>query len=92
MNALEVDREDAVKIVKHFKKQGCLDWIDDYDADSRDEPLTDVHYEDSFEDMVDWQYEDCKPSEMFGVSANIKEHPCMLELSDVVIFWYGLVD
>ena len=55
------------------------------------EPLVDVHYEMDFEDMIDWQYDDTKPSEMLGKSNDIKDYPEMLELEDEVIFWYGLV-
>ena len=92
MKALEVDKYDAAKIVEHLTKQNCLDWIDEFDEDWRDkEPIVDVHYENNFEDMIDWQYEDVKPSEMLGKSADIKDYPEMLQLSDNVIFWYGLV-
>ena len=92
MQALNVGKEDAQKIIKHLTKYECLEWIDDYDADYSDhEPLVDVHYEDNFEDMIDWQFEDVKPSEMLGRSANIKDYPEMLKLKDKVIFWYGLV-
>ena len=92
MKALDVEREDAEKIVEHLTKHDCLDWIDDYKGESRrDEPLTDVHYETDFEDMIDWQYDDAKPSEMLGKSNDIKDYPEMLELEDQVIFWYGLV-
>ena len=92
MEALNVKKRDAIRIVEHLTKHDCLEWIDFYDEENRsNEPLVDVHYETDFEDMIDWQYEDYKPSEMLGVSANIKDHPAMLELEDEVIFWYGLV-
>lgn len=91
MKALNVGREDGLKIVEHLIKQGCEDWIDDFVEDNTEEPLTDVHYESNFEDMIDWQYEDCKPSEMLEVSSNISDHVEMLKLSNEVIFWYGLV-
>lgn len=92
MKALNVEKGDASRIVRHLNKNGCADWIDNYKEENRsEEPLTDVHYESSFEDMIDWQYEDCKPSEMLGKSDNIKDYPAMLELEDNVIFWYGLV-
>ena len=91
MKALKVDKDDAKKIVEHLIGQGCEEWIDDYKEDGKDEPLTDVHYESTFEDMIDWQYEDCKPSEMLGVLENINDHKEMLQLSNEVIFWYGLV-
>ena len=91
MNALEVEIEDAEKIVEHLTKHNCLEWIDEYDEENLDEPLTDVHYESSFEDMIDWQFDDTKPSEMLGKSSNIEDYPEMLELEDQVIFWYGLV-
>ena len=91
MKALNVGREDSLKIVEHLIKQGCEDWIDDFVEDNTEEPLTDVHYESNFEDMIDWQYEDATPSEMLGKSNNIKDYPEMLELEDEVIFWYGLV-
>ena len=72
-----------------------MDWIDDYDEERDlkrcDEPLTDVHYERSFEDMIDWIFDDAKPSEMLGLSEDIKDYPQMLQLKDNVIFWYGLV-
>ena len=92
MQALNVKKRDAVRIVEHLKKHDCLEWIDDYKEENRsNEPLVDVHYETDFEDMIDWQYDDCKPSEMLGISSDIKDHPAMLELEDEVIFWYGLV-
>lgn len=80
------------KIVSHLTKHDCLEWIDDYKEENRsNEPLVDVHYESDFEDMIDWQYEDAKPSEMLGKSNDIKDYPEMLELEDEIIFWYGLV-
>lgn len=95
MKALEVDKDDAAKIVEHLTKQDCLDWIDDYDEERDekrcDEPLTDVHYECSFEDMIDWQYDDANPSEMLGKPTHINGYSEMLQLKDKVIFWYGLV-
>lgn len=92
MKALEVDKDDAVKIVEHLTKQDCLDWIDDYDEERRDrEPLVDVHYENNFEDMIDWQYDDANPSEMLGKPIHINGYSEMLQLKDKVIFWYGLV-
>ncbi len=92
MKALEVEKEDALKIIKHLTKQDCLDWIDEYDEENYDrEPLVDVHYEDNFEDMIDWQYEDTMPSKMLGKSTDIKDYPEMLQLKNKVIFWYGLV-
>ena len=89
--ALKVDKEDAIKIVEHLEVCDCLWWIDEYDEEGKDEPLTDVHYEKSFDDMIDWQYEGSSPSEMLGRPAVIEEYPEMLQLSDVIIFWYGLV-
>ena len=92
MEILEVEENDAEKIVKHLKKHDRLHWIDDYDEEyCRDEPLVDVHYEDSFEDMIDWQYEDYSPSQMLGMSTNIADYKEMCELTNKVIFWYGLV-
>lgn len=91
MKALKVDEEDAKTIVEHLIKQECEEWIDDYRKDERDEPLTDVHYEKSFDDMIDWQYEDSKPSEILGKPTDIEKYPEMLQLKDKVIFWYGLV-
>ena len=91
MKALEVDKDDAAKIVEHLTKQDCLDWIDDYDEEGRDEPLTDVHYENNFEDMIDWQYDDANPSEMLGKPTHINGYSVMLQIKDKVIFWYGLV-
>lgn len=92
MEALNVEKEDAEKIVEHLTKHDCLGWIDNYNEENRsNEPLVDVHYESDFEDMIDWQYDDAKPSEMLGKSADIKDYPEMLELEDNVIFWYGLV-
>ena len=91
MKALQVSEEDATKIVVHLTKQDCLEWIDDYEENRRDEPLVDVHYESNFEDMIDWQYDDAKPSDMLGKSNNINSYPEMLELEDKVVFWYGLV-
>jgi len=91
MKALKVDRKDAERIVEHFIRHDCVEWIDDYTENGRDEPLTDVHYEKSFDNMIDWQYEGSSPSEMLGKPAVIEEYPEMLQLSDVVIFWYGLV-
>ena len=92
MKALNVEMEDAKRIVEHLTKHDCLEWIDDYKEENRsDEPLVDVHYESDFEDMIDWQYEDYKPSKMLGISENIEDHKMMLELEDNVIFWYGLV-
>lgn len=92
MKALDVEREDAKKIVKHLTKHNHLDWIDNYKEENHsNEPLVDVHYEDDFEDMIDWQYEDANPSEMLGKSVDINDYPEMLELEYNVIFWYGLV-
>lgn len=91
MRALKVNKDDALKIIEHLTKQDCLDWIDSYSEENRDEPLVDVHYESNFEDMIDWQFDHAQPSEMLGMSADIKDYPEMLELKDNVIFWYGLV-
>ena len=91
MNALKVDKDDAKRIVKHLIEQGCEEWIDDYNENKKDEPLTDVHWEKSFDNMIDWQYEGSSPSEMLGRPTIIEEYPEMLQLSDAVIFWYGLV-
>ena len=90
MKALDVKKEDALKIIDHLTKQDCLEWIDDFDEEHCEgEQLVDVHYEDNFEDMIDWLYEDVKPSEILGMSANIKDYPEMLQLKDKVIFWYA---
>ena len=86
MEALKVCREDAIKIIEHLTKHDCIFWVDDGDP-----LLVDVHWENSFEDMIDWQYEDSKPSEMLGKSTDINDYPEMLKLKDSVIFWYGLV-
>lgn len=91
MNALRVQEEDAKKIVEHLIEQDCIEWVDDYKENGTDEPLTDVHYEKSFDNMIDWQYEGSSPSEMLGRPTIIEEYPEMLQLSDAVIFWYGLV-
>lgn len=91
MKALKVDEEDARKIVEHLIREGCEEWIDDYNENGKDEPLTDVHYEKSFDNMIDWQYEGSSPSEMLGNPAVIEEYPEMLQLKDKVIFWYSLV-
>lgn len=92
MNALDVEKEDAEKIVAHLTKHDCLDWIDNYNEENgNEEPLVDVHFEYTFEDMIDWKFEDYQPSEMLGKSSNIEDYPEMLELEDEIIFWYGLV-
>ena len=91
MKALKVDRGDAKRIVEHLTRQGCEEWIDDYRENGKDEPLKDVHYEKTFDNMIDWQYDGSSPSEMLGKPSVIEEYPEMLQLSDVVIFWYGLV-
>ena len=92
MKALDVKKEDALKIIDHLTKQDCLEWIDDFDKECPEgEQLVDVHFEDNFKDMIDWQYEDANPSEMLGMSANIEDYPEMLQLKDKVIFWYALV-
>ena len=91
IKALKVDKEDARKIVKHLTQLGCEEWIDEYTENGKDNPLTDVHYEKSFDNMVDWQYEGSKPIEMLGKPTVIEEYPEMLQLKDTVIFWYGLV-
>lgn len=91
MKALKVEKEDAKKIVEHFIKQDCIEWVDEYAENGKDNPLTDVHYEKSFDDMIDWQYESSQPSEMLGKPSVIEEYPEMLQLKDSVIFWYGLV-
>jgi hypothetical protein len=91
MKALNVEKEDAKKIVEHLIKQECEEWIDEYIENGKDNPLTDVHYEKSFDNMIDWQFEGSKPSEMLGKSSVIEEYPEMLQLKDKVIFWYGLV-
>lgn len=91
IKALKVSKNDAKLIIKHLVEQGCEEWIDDYKENGTDEPLTDVHYEKSFDNMIDWQYEGSKPSEMLGKPTVIEEYPEMLQLSNVVIFWYGLI-
>ena len=92
IKALNVEKEDALKIIEHLIKQDCLDWIESYKEENRDnEPIGDVHYENNFEDMIDWKFEDARPSEIIGLSADIKDYPEMLQLKDSVIFWYGLV-
>lgn len=91
IKALHVEKEDAKKIVKHLTEQDCVEWIDEYTENGKDNLLTDVHYEKSFDNMIDWQYEGSKPSEMLGKSTDINDYPEMLQLSDKVIFWYGLV-
>lgn len=91
MNALGVNKEDAKKIIEHLIKQECVEWIDNYKENRKDELLTDVHYEKSFDNMIDWQYEEASPSEMLGKPTVIEEYPEMLQLENKVIFWYGLV-
>ena len=91
IKALKVEKEDAIKIVEHLEVCDCLWWIDEYDEEGKDEPLTDVHCEETFEDMIDWQYEGYTPSEMLGKPTDIKDYPEMLQLSNKIIFWYGLV-
>ena len=91
MKALKVNKDDAKTIVEHLIQQKCEKWIDDYNENGKDNPLTDVHYEKSFDNMIDWQYEGASPSEMLGMPSVIEEYPEMLQLKDVVIFWYGLV-
>lgn len=92
MDALNVKKRDAIRIVQHMKKHDCLEWIDDYDENNREnEPLVDIHYEADFEDMIDWQYENSKPSEILGMSTDINDYPEMLQLENKVIFWYGFV-
>lgn len=91
MKALKVDKEDAKRIVKHLIEQDCVEWIDEYAENGKDNPLTDVHYEKNFDNMIDWQYEGSKPSEMLGKPTVIEEYPEMLQLKDKIIFWYGLV-
>lgn len=91
MEALDLEEEDALKVVEHFTKHDCLDWIDEYKKGNNDEPLTDVHWEDDFEDMINWKFEDAEPFDMLGKSSDIKDYPEMLELENTVIFWYGLV-
>lgn len=91
IKALKVNKEDAKRIIKHLTEQDCIEWIDEYTEDGKDNPLTDVHYENTFDNMIDWQYEDSKPSEMLGKPTVIEEYPEMLQLKDSVIFWYGLV-
>lgn len=92
MKELNVTKADALKIVEHLRKHDCLDWIDDFDEDGRSrEPLVDVHWEDNFKDMINWQYEDVQPFEMLGKSKDINDYPEMLKLENVVIFWYAMV-
>ena len=91
MKALSVNEKDASKIADHLTALGFEDWIDNFTEGNEDEPLTDVHYESSFENMIDWKYENCKPSEMFEISSNINDHVEMLQLSNAVIFWYNLI-
>ena len=50
MDKINVNREDAIKIVEHLKKLDLLKWVDD--ADYIDE-LIDVHIEDDFHSMID---------------------------------------
>ena len=57
MKALNVDKEDAKTIINHLITHDCEEWIDDY-KNGKDEPLTDVHYEKTFNEMIDWIYED----------------------------------
>lgn len=89
MELLDVFDDDAIKIVRHLKKLDLLDWIDEYDKEYND-MLTDVHWERNFEEMIDWIFEGCKPSEMLGRPEDINDYKCMLELDDGVIFWYGI--
>ena len=91
MKALKVEQEDAKKIVKHLTKQDCVEWIDEYAENGKDNPLTDVHYENTFDNMINWQYEGSSPSDMLGTPTVIEEYPEMLQLKNKVIFWYGLV-
>ena len=92
MKALNLDKYDADKVVKHLAKHDCLDWIDAYESsEGRDEPLVDVHYETTFADMIDWQFEGYSPSQMLNKSSSIEDYPEMLALNHKVIFWYGLV-
>ena len=91
MEVLGVSKKDALTIIEHLDKQGCLDWIDDYDEESCYEQLTDIHCESNFKDMIDWVFEDCRPSEMLGRPTDIGDYPEMLQLTDKVIFWYSLV-
>lgn len=90
--ALGVSVDDAEKVIAHLISHDRIDWIDDYNEENRgNEPLVDVHYENTFKDMIDWKFEEARPSEMLGRSNNIEDYPEMLKLENVVIFWYGLV-
>lgn len=91
-NALGVSVDDAEKVIAHLTNHGCIGWIDNYSEENRsDEPLVDVHYENTFESMIDWKFEGEKPSEILGRANRIEDYPEMLGLDDGVIFWYGLV-
>ncbi len=56
------------------------------------EALGDIHIENTFEDMINWQY-DCKtPYEMLGASDKIEDYKEYLELEDkgIIIFFYAV--
>lgn len=92
MEALNLDKYEADRVVKHLARHDCLDWIDAYSVSkANDEPLVDVHYESTFADMIDWQFEGYSPSQMLNKSSSIEDYPEMLALNHKVIFWYGLV-
>lgn len=88
--ALRVNREDARTIVDYLVEKHCGHWIDNFTEGNPDEPLTDVHWENDFKGMIDWKYNNARPSEMFQVSQRIEDHNGMLQLSDSVIFWIYL--
>lgn len=92
MKALGISTDDAEKVIAHLISHDCIDWVDTYNEENRsNEPLVDVHYENTFENMIDWKFEGERPSEILGRSNRIEDYPEMLELEDAVIFWYGLV-
>lgn len=93
MKALQVDESDAEIIIDHLAKYNCLEWIDNYKEENRsNEPLVDIHCEDSFEDMFNWKFEGCKPSEILGQSSCVEDYPEMVELGiGTIIHWYELV-
>jgi len=81
----EFSTKDARAIWNYWQKNN-------FEIDEKNESLTDVHFEPTFRDMINWQYEDIEPFEMLDVSSNLKKHKEYLYLpdEDEYIFFYAM--
>ncbi len=87
----DLTEKDAKTIWNYWKKNKFI-IPENLNNPEEYEALGDIHIEKSFEDMINWQFEDYTPFDMLGVSDKIEDHKDYLYLEDEdnVMFFYSM--